>query len=174
MIRLQQIIERARRNRNAAAVMMLDIDHLKRINDSHGRTAGDHVLRVVSLRLREAVRATDSVFRLGGDEFVILFTDVPTHGPVADFARKIVVSLFAPVMWNGHQLDVSASVGVAMYPAAGSTPETLLVQADIEMYRMKRTRVAQVMPTPRMLPAEFANFALSYPQMWGMAGSKAS
>ena len=136
--RMQQAFERARRNHEAAAILMLDLDCFTALNEAHGQSAGDQVLKTVATRLKAAVRATDSVFRLGGDEFVILFTDVHPQGPVKDFARKIVISLLAPIVCNGVSLTVSASMGLAMYPAAGSTPEALLVQADIDMYRMKR------------------------------------
>ncbi len=140
--RLQEALKRARRNKQAAAVLLLDLDGLEKINESHGRPAGDQVLRAVSKRLSDAVRSTDSVMRLGGDNFVIVLNDVSTQGPVTDFARKIVLSMFAPIPWHGRELHVTASIGVAMYPAAGTTPETLLVQADIEMNRMKRAHCA--------------------------------
>ena len=161
--RIQQALERAKRNRGAAAVMMLDIDGLECINEAHGRVAGDQVLKVVATRLRRAVRATDSVFRLGGDEFVVLFSDVAGDGPVKDFARKIVVSLLPPICWKGTNLHVSASVGMAMYPTAGTTPETLLVEADIDMYRAKRCRRAQQALETKVDGAELRRFSLMYP-----------
>ncbi len=159
--RLQQAIKRARRNNQAAAVLLLDLDGFKEINQSHGRAAGDHVLQAVAARLTEAVRSTDSVVRLGGDEFVIVFSDVFTHGPVTDFARKIVLSMFAPIVWNGRKLHITASIGVAMYPAAGTTPETLLVQADIEMNRMKVAHCPSVPVTRVPMSMDSRTFAVS-------------
>ena len=158
--RIQQALERAKRSRGSAAVMMLDIDGLRGINETHGEVAGDQVLKVVAARLRRAVRATDSVFRLGGDKFVVLFGDIASDGPVKDFARKIVVSLLPPIAWKGANLHVSASVGVAMYPVAGTTPETLLVEADIDMRRAKRCQRAQVEMETRVEGMELRRFSL--------------
>ncbi len=161
--RIQQALERAKRNRGSAAVMMLDIDGLECINEAHGRVAGDQVLKVVATRLRRAVRGTDSVFRLGGDEFVLLFSDIASDGHVKDFARKIVVSLLPPISWKGKNLHVSASVGMAMYPMAGTTPETLLVEADIDMYRAKRCQPAQRALSTKANRAEMRRFSLMFP-----------
>ena len=162
--RIHQALERARRNRGSAAVMMLDVDGLGRINDAHGRVGGDQVLKVVATRLRRAVRASDSVFRLGEDEFVVLFSDIAGDGPVKDFARKIVVSLLPPISWKGANLHVSASVGMAMYPTAGTTPETLLVEADIDMYRAKRCRRAQQQALETKVDGlELRRFSLMHP-----------
>ncbi len=142
--RIQQALERAKRTRSVAAVMMLDVNGLRAINEEHGNVAGDQVLKVVAARLRRAIRATDSVFRIGGDEFVILFGDIASNGPVKDLARAINLSLQPPIAWKGKQLHVSVCVGMAMYPAEGTTPETLLVEADIDMARAKRCLRAQV------------------------------
>ncbi|ADW69921.1 GGDEF domain-containing protein [Granulicella tundricola] len=140
--RIQQAIERAIRYRQNAAVLLLDLDTFKSINDTYGHAAGDEVLKTVAARLRSAVRATDSVFRLGGDEFVIVLGDLATKGPIVDFTRKIFVSLLPPIPWEDQALNISASIGVANYPGDGATPEALLVQADIAMYRMKRGRAS--------------------------------
>jgi diguanylate cyclase (GGDEF)-like protein len=159
--RIQQSIERARRNHYATAVLILDIDGFTQINEQHGRDAGDHVLKTVASRLRSAVRATDSVFRLGGDEFVILFSDLSTYEPIADFARKVVISLLPPIVWRHSALNVSASIGVATYPQGGSSPETLLVQADIAMYRMKRAHGETLAATTLTTQFDLAPFSLS-------------
>ena len=161
--RIQQALERAKRNRGSAAVMMLDIDGLAAINEAHGRVAGDQVLKVIATRLRRTVRTTDSVFRLGEDEFVVLFSDVAGDGPVKDFARKIVVSLLPPICWKGTNLHVCASVGMAMYPQAGTTPETLLVEADIDMYRAKRCQRAQQALETKGNGMEIRRFSLMHP-----------
>jgi len=142
--RIQQALERAKRNRQSVAVMLLDLDHLKLINDRHGRAAGDQVLKTVASRLRSAVRATDSVFRLGGDEFVIVFGDIAATRPTADFVSKIMLALMAPIAWQKTQLSIHASVGMSTFPDAGTTPESLLVLADIAMHRMKRGQAAKV------------------------------
>ena len=137
--RMQQAIMRARRNHNTAAVLILDLDGFKDINEQYGHAAGDFVLKNVAGRLRNAVRSSDSVFRLGGDEFVIVFGDLANKRQVADFARKIVLSLLPPLPCQHNSFDISASIGVAIYPDDGSTPESMLVQADMQMYRMKRS-----------------------------------
>ena len=138
--RIQQAIERANRYRHIAAVVMLDLDNFSGVSERYGQAAGDEVLRQVARRLRSSVRATDSVFRVGGDEFVIVLGDFASRGPVADFVRKIVVSLLPTIAWEGSSISVSASFGVATYPNEGATPESLLVHADMAMYRMKRGR----------------------------------
>ena len=158
--RIQQALKRAHRNSQAAAVLLLDLDDFKSVNETFGRDAGDHVLQTVARRLSDAVRSTDSIIRLGGDEFVIVFGDVLTH-TVTDFARKIVLSMFAPIAWQGRELTVTASIGVAMYPAAGTTPETLLVQADLEMNRMKRAHCPPTLGSAAPLPTETGTFSLT-------------
>lgn len=162
--RIQQSIERARRNHHSAAVLILDIDNFKVINDTFGHAAGDHVLKTVANRLRDSIRASDSVFRLSGDEFVIVFSDVSTQVPVADFSSKIVIALLAPIAWNEQTFNISASIGTAMYPTAGTTPEGLLVQADIEMHRVKRERtLSKVTPIRGAQPANLPVFSLNIP-----------
>lgn len=156
--RIQQSMKRARRNNGASAILLLDLDNFGRINETHGRGAGDHVLKTVAQRLTEAVRSTDSVLRLGGDEFVIVFDDIATHGPVTDFARKIVLSMFAPVLWQDQELHITASIGVAIFPSAGTTPETLLIQADIEMNARKRALAPVAASAPASMAINYGAF----------------
>jgi diguanylate cyclase (GGDEF)-like protein len=141
--RLQHAMALARRSRHIAAVLMLDLDGFKDLNERHGHAAGDHVLKTIASRLRSSVRASDGVFRLGGDEFVIVFGELAAKRLVADFARKIVLSLLSPVDWHGTAFDISASIGFAVFPDDATTPEAMLVQADMQMYRMKRAHLAR-------------------------------
>jgi diguanylate cyclase (GGDEF)-like protein len=153
--RLQQVMARAKRCRHSAAVLILDVDGFKDLNERSGRAAGDHVLKTLAKRLRGAVRSSDSVFRIGSDEFVIVFGDLASADLAASLARKVVLSLLPPVKWRTQSFDISVSLGVALYPDGGSTPESLLVEADMQMYRMKRAHqvranvASAAMPEPQ-------------------------
>ena len=161
--RIQQALERAKRTRSLAAVMMLEVGSLREINKEHGTIAGDQVLKVVAARLRRSIRASDSAFRLSGDQFVVLFSDITGTGLVKDLARGISHSLQPAIVWKGKHLQVNASVGLAMYPAAGTTPETLLVEADIDMARAKRCQRAQAGMETRAAGMVLQQFSLMMP-----------
>jgi diguanylate cyclase (GGDEF)-like protein/PAS domain S-box-containing protein len=127
----------ARRNRVSLSVMYLDLDHFKLVNDGLGHSFGDSLLADVATRLQTALRASDTISRIGGDEFSILLPEVVSMDAVAGVARKILESLTKPFRLGGHDLFVTASLGIACYPADGDDVETLLKCADAAMYRAK-------------------------------------
>jgi len=135
---LHLAIERARRHKGAMALAYLDIDHFKKINDTHGHAIGDEVLKEFARRLVANVRATDTVARLSGDEFVILFEDLNTEQEVLAVAAKIADAIRAPFSASGVQLAVTTSVGIALFAGNGQTHEELLANADSALYAAKR------------------------------------
>jgi diguanylate cyclase (GGDEF)-like protein/PAS domain S-box-containing protein len=137
--RLNKALALARRNQRQVAVMYLDLDHFKDINDSHGHAAGDALLAEVARRLTTLVRDTDTVARLGGDEFVIVLESLGECDAAAYRARAIVQAISSPFRYKGRELYTSASVGVAMYPSDGVVPDDLLKHADSAMYRAKES-----------------------------------
>ena len=134
---LQVELAQARRHRTKLAVLFLDLDHFKEINDTLGHEAGDHLLKEVSGRFREATRESDTVARIGGDEFNMILADIDRIEYVSDIAVKIVDSLRKPIFINGHELYVTTSVGISMYPDDSGDIQTLLRYADIAMYHAK-------------------------------------
>jgi diguanylate cyclase (GGDEF)-like protein/PAS domain S-box-containing protein len=135
--RLAQAITAAQRHRSAFALLYLDLDRFKLTNDSLGHLIGDHLLQSVAARLSAAVRESDTVCRLGGDEFVVLLPDVTQVQDAAACAEKILHALRAQYLVDGHELHVTASVGVALYPGDGASAEALLQNADSAMYEAK-------------------------------------
>jgi diguanylate cyclase (GGDEF)-like protein/PAS domain S-box-containing protein len=135
--RLAHALESLRRG-TIGAVMFVDLDHFKNINDSLGHQAGDHVLKVVAERLSGAVRPDDTVSRQGGDEFVILLNRLADPSDAARVAEKIIGSLEKGVELDGRQMHLSASVGIAMYPEDSADAKTLLKQADTALYHAKQ------------------------------------
>jgi diguanylate cyclase (GGDEF)-like protein/PAS domain S-box-containing protein len=118
------------------AVLFLDLDRFKLVNDSMGHGVGDEVLRQVGARLRGCVRAGDTVARVGGDEFVLLLADVESDH-VAPLARKILEAVSAPLVASGHRFSMTTSVGISLYPEDGADADALLRNADIALYRAK-------------------------------------
>ena len=136
--RLTQAISLAVRQGKQLAVMFVDLDHFKKINDSLGHGVGDKLLQSVAGRLVSSVRRTDTVSRLGGDEFVVLLSQVE-HGEDAAFsARKILRALAAPHIIDGRSLDINVSIGVSTYPSDGPDAESLMNKADTAMYEAKQ------------------------------------
>jgi diguanylate cyclase (GGDEF)-like protein len=133
----QHALALARRNRSTTALMMMDLDHFKDINDSLGHSVGDELLCELSKRLREALREDDMVARLGGDEFIFVLEQVEAPDAAA-VARKLIDLIEQPYRIGAHDLKVSASIGIALYPADGHDLETLLQSADAAMYQVKR------------------------------------
>ena len=119
------------------AVLYLDLDHFKTVNDSLGHPVGDGLLKAVSGRLRACLQATDSIARLGGDEFAIIQTAVKVPTDVTDLVAKIFAALGPPFDVNGHQLLASTSIGIAVAPGDGNDPDQLLKNADLAMYGAK-------------------------------------
>ncbi|MCC7413014.1 MAG: diguanylate cyclase [Gammaproteobacteria bacterium] len=135
--RLEQALLQAQRRAEQVAVLFLDLDHFKQVNDSHGHAVGDLVLKHVAQRLRECVRGSDTVGRLGGDEFVLCLSDV--HG-VADVARvcdKIIASVARPIFARTDDVIVTCSIGVSMFPDDGHDIDTLIDGADGALYQAK-------------------------------------
>lgn len=135
--RLERAIAQARRHHTTLALLYLDLDRFKHINDSLGHTIGDQLLQTVALRLTECVRATDTVCRLGGDEFVILLSEVAHERDAAVSADKILQSIRMPTVLDGHELHVTASIGIVVHPGDGTAIEALLQNADSAMYEAK-------------------------------------
>jgi diguanylate cyclase (GGDEF)-like protein/PAS domain S-box-containing protein len=135
--RLTQAIAMARRHGQKLAVLFLDVDRFKHINDSLGHAIGDRLLQSVSERLLACVRRSDTVSRQGGDEFVILLSEVARSQDAAVCADKILTALAAPHHIDQHDLHITVSVGIATYPDDGTEAETLMKNADFAMYEAK-------------------------------------
>jgi diguanylate cyclase (GGDEF)-like protein/PAS domain S-box-containing protein len=135
--RLQQSITLARRNDALVAVMLIDLDGFKAVNDQFGHLMGDYALRTVARRLRECVRESDTIARLGGDEFVVLLSGQRVPDDSSLVAEKILGALTEPVAAGGRRFEIGASIGISIYPRDGTTPEALLRHADAAMYRVK-------------------------------------
>ena len=139
MDRLSLAIAHARRNKSTMAVMYLDLDEFKPINDTLGHDTGDILLTMVAARLVAAVRQEDTVARLGGDEFVIALWELSHGDDVGKLASKVIQAVSQPYSIEGHGVSVTASVGVSIYPTHGEEVETLMKCADLALYEAKRT-----------------------------------
>ncbi|HHM05307.1 MAG TPA: EAL domain-containing protein [Gammaproteobacteria bacterium] len=137
MDRLNQSLHHAQRHGRRLAVMFLDLDRFKLINDTLGHDVGDQVLVTMAGRLRACLRAEDTVARLGGDEFVLLLEEISSVNKLTAVSQKILEALSEPVQVQRHELFVTASIGIALYPSDGTTAEALLKHADIAMYQAK-------------------------------------
>jgi len=135
--RLNQALAYENRHRELLTVMLIDLDNFKVVNDTLGHSSGDVLLLEVANRLRQCVRQYDTVARLGGDEFVILMTDVENIRNFAKISDKILAVFREPFSVAGHEVFVTASIGMAMYPADGVTADALLKNADTAMYHVK-------------------------------------
>jgi diguanylate cyclase (GGDEF)-like protein/PAS domain S-box-containing protein len=135
--RLSQAIASARRQRHRLAVLFLDLDRFKQINDTLGHEIGDGLLQSVARRLVESVRRSDTVSRQGGDEFVLLLSRVDEAEDAAASVQKVIKALAAPLDVDGHRLHVTASIGLSIYPDDGQDADTLIRNADVAMYRAK-------------------------------------
>jgi len=135
--RLQQALAKAQRSRQRVAVMFLDLDRFKSVNDSLGHAVGDELLKYVAARLTGVVRAVDTVSRLGGDEFVIVLEDAGTPDDVVQVAEKIIGALAAEVNVGGHSLRATPSIGISLFPDDGLEAFALMKSADTAMYHAK-------------------------------------
>ncbi|HEY5994411.1 MAG TPA: EAL domain-containing protein [Gallionellaceae bacterium] len=135
--RISHAISYARRYDKIAAVLFIDLDDFKVVNDSLGHNVGDKLLRELGKRLTGCVRETDSVARLGGDEFVILLTGMAHRDGVVFVAEKVLDSLSRPFLLEGHEIFISSSIGIATFPKDGEDEQTLLKHADSAMYHAK-------------------------------------
>ena len=136
--RIAQAIVKARRHGATAAVLFMDLDKFKNINDSLGHEIGDKLLQSVAERLCACVRASDTVSRLGGDEFVILLSETTRADDATLTAEKIISAMTAPHLIDKHELYMTISIGVSLFPGDGDTPEVLLKSADTAMYQAKQ------------------------------------
>ncbi|HEY5366163.1 MAG TPA: diguanylate cyclase [Casimicrobiaceae bacterium] len=137
--RLALALQRARRNHTTMAVMFIDLDGFKAVNDTLGHDVGDLLLREVGARLSKCVRASDSVGRFGGDEFAIVLEDANLPHDAVVIGERIVAALAAPFEFNGHRVRATASIGVAVHPADGADAAALLKNADVAMYAAKKS-----------------------------------
>ena len=137
--RFAQMIEQARRRGLILGALFVDLDDFKSVNDTLGHAAGDELLKEAARRLSEAVRQGDTVARISGDEFALVLADLARQDDAAFVAQKIVERLAAPFQISGHEVLVTASVGIASYPADGHDAESLLGAADAAMYRAKQS-----------------------------------
>ncbi|MGH8670081.1 MAG: putative bifunctional diguanylate cyclase/phosphodiesterase [Burkholderiales bacterium] len=134
---LAEAMRRAKRAEWPLALLFVDLDLFKRVNDSLGHDAGDRLLRIAAQRIRGAVREADLLFRMGGDEFTVLLEDVRGPEEAAAVAQRMLEAIAEPVHLDHHEISVSASIGVAMYPRDDVVGERLVKSADTAMYRAK-------------------------------------
>jgi len=137
--RIGQAIGGCRRSGTRCAVLFVDLDRFKPVNDSFGHFVGDELLRAIAERLRSAMRAEDSVARLGGDEFVVLLRHVVDDDDARLVAHKLVELVSAPLQVNGRELCVTPSIGVTLFPDHGNSAQTLITNADAAMYHVKKS-----------------------------------
>lgn len=138
--RLEQALAQVGPRHPALAVLYLDLDGFKSVNDLHGHVVGDELLGIVAARLSRAVRAEDFMSRLGGDEFACLIADLSTRDELGQLACKLIDAVSSPLTIGSLTLAVRPSIGIATYPADGATADTLLNSADGAMYHAKRYR----------------------------------
>jgi diguanylate cyclase (GGDEF)-like protein len=136
--RLEHGIEQAKRHGWTLAVMFLDLDKFKTINDSHGHDVGDEVLQTIATRLKETTRTDDTISRHGGDEFLYLLMEIDGDQDIAIVAKKIVSAVQAPCETSVGELLVGTSMGISIFPRDGSTADALIKSADAAMYRAKQ------------------------------------
>jgi len=138
MTRFADDIQRARASDRQLALLFIDLDRFKAVNDMLGHLAGDQLLVVAAKRMRAQLKDGDIAARLGGDEFTVLLDDPPGCGSAADLAERLIASMAQPFMIDGQEMFVTASIGIACYPADGLDAATLLKNADVAMYRAKQ------------------------------------
>jgi diguanylate cyclase len=137
--RMTQALAHASRNKSNIAVVFVDLDLFKEINDKYGHVVGDRVLQKVAGRLLRCVRAEDTVSRFGGDEFALLLTHIASAEDALVVAEKILAAIRLPLSIDNHELKLSSSIGIAVYPEAGASADVLLHHADMAMYQVKES-----------------------------------
>ena len=135
--RAEQALERARRHSGGFALALIDLDRFKQINDTLGHAVGDEVLKMIAQRLTSAVRTSDTVARMGGDEFALLLPDILNPDQAMEVAQKILAAMANDLLVERHRLHITASIGIALYPAHGADLPVLLRNADAAMYDAK-------------------------------------
>ena len=136
--RLTQAIALSRRRGNKVALLFLDLDRFKPVNDSLGHVIGDKLLQSVAQRLTESVRTSDTMCRLGGDEFVMLLSEIKDVDAATQFAEKLLAAMAVPHLIDGHEVHITSSIGISVSPDDGRDGETMLKNADTAMYFAKR------------------------------------
>lgn len=142
---LEQVIETAARQQQKAALLLMDIDHFKQINDSLGHDAGDALLCTFGERLRATIRNNEMVFRLGGDEFAVILSNIRDEADVVAVVERMQARLREPFIHNGHVLDCRVSIGASVFPDDAISPDELLKDADIALYAAKAAGRSQLM-----------------------------
>lgn len=137
--RLEQVIKQANREGRLLGIMFLDLDRFKLVNDTLGHTMGDRLLQEVARRIIKSIRKADTLSRIGGDEFLLLLPQVNNGEDVEHVASKVLAALHAPFNLDEHELFVRASIGIAIYPQHGLTPDLLIKRADMAMYEVKNS-----------------------------------
>lgn len=145
--RLAQLCHRSSRDGTQLALLYLDLDGFKPVNDRHGHAAGDHLLRTIAARLLAMVRRSDTVARLGGDEFVVVIDGFISFTQLRALAQKVVQQVATPVEWQNLSLSCSVSIGVAAFPPASSW-QALIETADAAMYQAKAKGPGSVVIAP--------------------------
>lgn len=156
--RLDPAVKLARRRQNRVAVLFLNLDHFKQINDTQGHPVGDQRLRAVAQRLRGCVREADTVARRGGDEFTVRLTDVADAAAAAHIAQKIIMALQAPFLIAAHPPQINASLGICLCTQEAATGQLSIANADHALYEVKqqsrgRYRFFAPAPTATMVTA---------------------
>lgn len=137
--RISAALANARRNKNAMAVVYLDLDGFKQVNDTLGHGAGDTLLKIVARRLQSVVREEDTVARVGGDEFVIALWEIANTSDVLTVAEKLIEIVSQPYIIEEHRVTITTSAGVGIYPDHGEDAESLMISADVALYEAKRS-----------------------------------
>jgi diguanylate cyclase (GGDEF)-like protein len=135
--RINLEISRAQRNNQKIGIMLFDLDHLKKVNDSFGHNVGDLLLQSVAQRLLGLLRKSDTVARMGGDEFLLILPEMQQPEDAIQTAERILEALSTPFHLEGYQVDITTSIGIAFYPDDGDDVNTLVKKADIAMYKAK-------------------------------------
>ena len=138
MDRLDQALARADRDKKKVAVLFLDLDNFKPVNDAMGHMIGDQILKQMAERMTSCLRKTDTVARFGGDEFAVVMTDVKNTGDVTKMAKNLNKLLLKPINLGSKETSLGASIGISLYPDHAKTAETLLSLADEAMFAVKR------------------------------------
>lgn len=139
MERLTQAIGMAKRHRKQIALLFLDLDHFKEINDTYGHSVGDQLLKDVADKISGCVRATDSVSRHGGDEFVVLLNEIEKREDASFIAEKLLANFATPHMVDGHEIQLTLSIGISVYPENGIDADSLMRNSDTAMYTIKES-----------------------------------
>jgi diguanylate cyclase (GGDEF)-like protein len=142
--RLQQALAVSKRNNTKLALLFLDLDNLKTINDTYGHNAGDFLLKELAYRMKASIRDIDTVGRIGGDEFIVLLPGVDSELSATKIAEKILKTISAPLYFDGNNISGGVSIGIVIYPDHGQNETDLINNADATMYEAKANGGNQV------------------------------